>query len=271
MTCVVQSTGEMQCKSYDSMLALTSDLQAARAFMVLSIATGGLGLILAFIGGKCTRFLDEEGNGAKSKVAIVAGVVLITAGLLCLIPTSITAGMVVKTFYAVVSDAQRRELGACLYIGWLASILLVLGGGLFLTTSCPLKAHNTDKSPSVRYLSVRSSKGSTKPGSLHSRVPSVMAQPMRVLSPRPQSFEGVTTKPQLYTSPSSEQNSREDSEKSWAPSTKSSLKRPESGLSARSEALSTKSPLKKAEMEETLSAASSEKEDTSSNPQKTYM
>ncbi|XP_037543280.1 claudin-4-like [Nematolebias whitei] len=273
MTCVVQSTGQVQCKSYESMLALTSDLQAARALMVLSIATGGLGLILAFIGGKCTRFLDEEGNGAKGKVAILAGAVLIITGLLCLIPTSWTAGMVVKVFYGASIDAQRRELGACLYIGWLASILLVLGGGLFLKTSCLLEAHDTDKSPSVRYLAVRSSKGSTKPGSYHSRMPSVVAQPMRVLSPRPQSFEGDTIKPQLFTSPSSEQNSREDSEKSWAPSIKSQLKRPEpeSGLSAQSEALSTKSQLKRSEIEETLSAASNEKEDASSNPQKTYL
>ena len=37
MTCVVQSTGQMQCKVYDSMLALSQDLQAARALMIISI------------------------------------------------------------------------------------------------------------------------------------------------------------------------------------------------------------------------------------------
>uniref|UniRef100_A0A3Q3B8T2 Claudin 30 n=2 Tax=Kryptolebias marmoratus TaxID=37003 RepID=A0A3Q3B8T2_KRYMA len=245
MTCVVQSTGQLQCKPYESLLALTSDLQAARALMVLAIVTGGMGLILAFVGGKCTRFLDEEGNGAKGKVAIAAGALLIFTGLFCLIPTSWTAGVVVRKFYSASIDAQRRELGACLYIGWLAAILLVLGGGLFLKSACPLTAHDTDKNPSVRYLAVRSSNGSTHPGSYHSRMTSAMPQPMRVMSPRPQSLEGVTTKPQLYTRPPSENppelNSRRESERSWAPSTKSQLTRPESALSEHSEALSTKS------------------------------
>uniref|UniRef100_A0A3Q0R300 Claudin n=1 Tax=Amphilophus citrinellus TaxID=61819 RepID=A0A3Q0R300_AMPCI len=61
MSCVVQSTGNMQCKPYDSLLALGSDLQAARTLTVISIIVGGIGLILAFVGGKCTHFLDEKG------------------------------------------------------------------------------------------------------------------------------------------------------------------------------------------------------------------
>uniref|UniRef100_A0A3Q3H0V7 Claudin 30 n=1 Tax=Labrus bergylta TaxID=56723 RepID=A0A3Q3H0V7_9LABR len=54
MTCVVQSTGNIQCKPYDSLLALSADLQAARALTILAITVGGIGLILAFVGGKCT-------------------------------------------------------------------------------------------------------------------------------------------------------------------------------------------------------------------------
>ena len=55
MNCVVQSTGQMQCKMYDSMLALPQDLQAARALMVISIIVGALGMLLSVVGGKCTR------------------------------------------------------------------------------------------------------------------------------------------------------------------------------------------------------------------------
>ncbi|CAB1439494.1 unnamed protein product [Pleuronectes platessa] len=162
MTCVVQSTGQMSCKPYDSLLALSGDLQAARALTVLAIVTGGAGLLLAFIGGKCTRFLDEEDGGIKGKVALGAGGVLIATGLLCLIPTSWAAGAVVKKFYSASNDAQRREIGACIYIGWGASVLLILGGGLFISSACPLKPSETDKSPSVRYLVVRSSNGSSR-------------------------------------------------------------------------------------------------------------
>ncbi|XP_023143306.2 uncharacterized protein cldn30 [Amphiprion ocellaris] len=263
MTCVVQSTGQIQCKPYESLLALGSDLQAARALTVLAIAMGSVGLILAFVGGKCTRFLDEEGNGVKGKVAVAAGGVLIATGVLCLIPTSWAAGVVVRRFYSASIDAQRREIGACLYIGWGASILLILGGGLFISSACPIKAHDADKSPSVRYLVVRSSNGSTQPGSHHSRVPSGKSQPV-----------GATTRPQQYTRPPWEDGpvhgSRQQSERSWTPSTKSQMKRPESTKSEHSEAPSTKSQLKQAEMEDILSVKS-ENEDASSNPARTYL
>nr|XP_019952777.1 PREDICTED: claudin-4-like [Paralichthys olivaceus] len=274
MTCVVQSTGQIQCKPYESLLALSADLQAARALTVLAITTGAVGLILAFIGGKCTRFLDEEGGGVKGKVALAAGGVLITTGLLCLIPTSWAAGAVVRKFYSASIDAQRREIGACLYIGWGASILLILGGGLFISSACPLKASDTEKSPSVRYLVVRSSNGSNPAGSRHNRVPSAKAQPITAAVPRSQSYEGASTKSQLYKRPPWEDGpghgSRQESERSWVPSTKSQMKRPESTKSEESEALSTKSQLKRAEMEETLSAKS-ENPDDSSNPARTYL
>lgn len=272
MDCVVQSTGYIQCKPYESLLALSSDLQAARGLMVLAIATGGVGLILAFVGGKCTRFLDEEGEGVKGKVAMAAGVVLIVTGVLCLIPTSWTAGSVVRMFYSVSTDAQRRELGGCLYIGWGSSILLILGGGLFISSAWPLKANDTDKSPSVRYLVVRSSNGSTRVGSYHSRVPTAMSHSVRAMSTRPQSPEGAMSKSPLYTKPPwdvrSDQDLRE-SERSWAPSTKSQMKRDESTKSDHSEAPSAKSQLKQADVEE--ASVRSENDDDAFNPAKTYL
>lgn len=264
MTCVVQSTGQIQCKPYESLLALGADLQAARALTVLAIVTGSIGLILAFIGGKCTRFMDGEGSGMKGKVAIAAGAVLIVTGLLCLIPSSWAAGAVVRKFYSASIDAQRRELGACLYIGWGASILLILGGGLFISSACPIKAHDEDKNPSVRYLVVRSN-GSSQAGSQHSRIPSAKSQPVGA----------VFIKPQSYARPpweDMEEGSRHESERSWAPSTKSQMKRPGSTKSEESEALSTKSQLKRAEMEETISdSVKSDNEDASSNPARTYL
>lgn len=150
MTCVVQSTGQMQCKVYDSMLALTSDLQAARALVVIALLVGIAGIFLAFAAGKCTNFIPE-GNG-KLRAAVAAGVVLIIAGILCLIPVSWTASSTMRDFYnPLLVDAQKRELGASLYIGWGAGFLLVLGGGL-LCNSCP--PH--DRAPSLKYQSFNS-------------------------------------------------------------------------------------------------------------------
>ncbi|XP_031613131.2 claudin-4-like [Oreochromis aureus] len=274
MACVVQSTGQIQCKPYESLLALSGDMQAARALTVISITVGAAGLIMAFVGGKCTRFLDETGNGAKGKMAVVAGAVLMAAGLFCLIPTSWVAGALVKNFYSAYNDAEKREIGACLYIGWGASVLLVLGGGLFISSACPIKAHDTEKRTSVRYQVVRSYNGSNLGGSHRSRAPSAKLLPVGVDYPRPHGYEGVTSKPQQYTRPPSyqdmsEQGSKEESEKSWAPSTKSQLKKADSTKSKHSDVPSTKSQLKEAEMD-TLSVKS-DGEDLSSNPPKTYL
>ncbi|KAM7398115.1 hypothetical protein PAMA_006140 [Pampus argenteus] len=269
MTCVVQSTGQIQCKPYQSVLALSTDLQAARTLTVFAIVTGGAGLILAFIGGKCTRFMDGEGGRVKGKVAVAAGAVLIATGLLCLIPTSWAAGEVVRKFYSSVIDAQRREIGACLYIGWGASVLLILGGGLFISSARPLKAHDADKNTSVRYLVVRSSNGSSQAGSNRSRIPSARSLPVEAVLTRPQSYEGAVEMSPQYAKPpwedAPEQGSRQGS-------TNNQMKRLESTKSEESESLSTKSQLKQADLEAALSdSVKSEDEDASSNPAKTYL
>lgn len=151
MNCVTQSTGQMQCKVYDSLLALPQDLQAARALVILAIIAGVFGILLGIVGGKCTNFVEDERQ--KSRVAIAAGVVFIIAGLLVLIPVCWTANTIIRDFYNVVlTNAQKRELGASLYIGWGSAGLLFLGGGL-LCSSCPPQDENDYD---VKYSKARS-------------------------------------------------------------------------------------------------------------------
>ncbi|XP_048839405.1 claudin-like protein ZF-A89 [Brienomyrus brachyistius] len=151
MNCVTQSTGQMQCKVYDSMLALPQDLQAARALVVISIIVSFFAILLAVVGGKCTNCIEEEAS--KAKVTIGSGIAFIIAGVLCLIPVCWSANTIIRDFYnPLLTEAQRRELGASLYIGWGAAGLLILGGGL-LCTSCPPKE---DKGYNVKYSQPRS-------------------------------------------------------------------------------------------------------------------
>ncbi|XP_056467171.1 claudin-4-like [Gadus chalcogrammus] len=148
MTCVVQSTGQMQCKVYDSMLALSSDLQAARALMIISILVGVMAILLSVAGGKCTNCVEDE--GAKAKIAIAAGVMFIIAGIMCLVPVCWTASTVVRNFYnPLVMGSQKKELGAALFIGWGASGLLLVGGAL-LCANCPPKDNYAAKYSGAR-------------------------------------------------------------------------------------------------------------------------
>ncbi|XP_056910523.1 claudin-3-like [Takifugu flavidus] len=153
MNCVTQSTGQMQCKVYDSLLALTPELQASRAMMVIAIILGVLGVMISIVGAKCTNCIEEE--GAKAKVMIIAGIFFILGGVLVLIPVSWTAHVVIRDFYnPILSNPQRRELGAALYIGWAAAALLLIGGAM-LCSSCPPKEEKY-KPPRMAYSTPRS-------------------------------------------------------------------------------------------------------------------
>ncbi|XP_053313235.1 claudin-4 [Spea bombifrons] len=155
MNCVVQSTGQMQCKVYDSLLALPQDLQAARALIVIAIIVALLGIMISIIGGKCTNCVEDESS--KAKIMIVSGIIFIVAGILALIPVSWTANNTIRDFYnPLVTDAQKRELGASLYIGWAAAAFLLLGGAM-LCCNCPPREQ---KAYSAKYTAARSAPAS---------------------------------------------------------------------------------------------------------------
>ncbi|KAL2096332.1 hypothetical protein ACEWY4_008480 [Coilia grayii] len=176
MSCVAQSTGQMECKVYDSMLALTSDLQAARALVVISIVVGIAGLFMAFVGGKCTNFVTEEAG--KARASIAAGAVLMISGMLCLVPVSWSASIIIHDFYnPLLTDAQRRELGGALYVGWGAGLLLLLGGAL-LCSSCPPRDEDEEDgkgkrsaAPFLRYHPMRTPKPPSRSDSVPSHKP----------------------------------------------------------------------------------------------------
>lgn len=148
MSCVFQSTGQMQCKVYDSLLALPQDLQAARALTVVAIVLGILALLVSIVGAKCTNCIEDE--AAKARVMIVSGVTFITAGVIQLIPVSWSANTIVREFYSpIVLEAQKMEIGASLYMGWGAAAMLLVGGSI-LCCSCPPTEKKTKYVPAGR-------------------------------------------------------------------------------------------------------------------------
>ncbi|XP_072209609.1 claudin-4-like [Excalfactoria chinensis] len=145
MNCVYESTGQMQCKAYDSLLDLTSDLQAARALVVTSIIVAFLGLLTAISGADCTRWMEDKSS--KGRVSIVAGAIFVLAGIVLLIPVSWSANSIVTNFYnPMVPEALKRELGAALYIGWASSALQLLGGGILCCSGPPVEQDHYPRS-----------------------------------------------------------------------------------------------------------------------------
>ncbi|KAK0145877.1 Claudin-5 [Merluccius polli] len=135
MSCVVQSTGQMQCKLHDSVLSLSNDLQAARALSIISSVLGVVGLMAVVAGAQCTNCIRDE--RVKARVVAAGGAVFIVSGLLVLVPLCWMANSIISDFYnPQVPPSKKREIGAALYIGWAATALLLIGGAL-LCCSCP--------------------------------------------------------------------------------------------------------------------------------------
>ncbi|XP_017552883.2 claudin i [Pygocentrus nattereri] len=136
MDCVVQSTGQQQCKAYESLLILSSDLQAARAMTIICCMLTVIGLLALFAGADFTTCIENE--DIKPKVCLVAGVALLLSGLLLIIPVSWSANNTVRNFNnPLILASNRRELGSCIFIGWAGGVLLLLAGGLLCCFSRP--------------------------------------------------------------------------------------------------------------------------------------
>ncbi|OCT91236.1 claudin-8 [Xenopus laevis] len=165
MNCVRQANIRMQCKIYDSLLALTPDLQAGRALMCVGVVLSFLAFMIAIIGMKCTVCV-EDNMKTKGIILLVAGITFILSGIIVLIPVSWTGNQIIRDFYnPLVLPSQKRELGDALYIGWTTALVLIVGGIILC-----LSFRNGEKE--VRYSlppKTVSSAPQRKPSSLYSK------------------------------------------------------------------------------------------------------
>ncbi|XP_062866828.1 claudin-4 [Trichomycterus rosablanca] len=127
MTCLSQP-GRVQCKAYDSALALSGSIQFCRMMVVLSLLMGLLALPLGVVGLKCTHCLDGE-RGPKARLVRVAGAVFMAAGVAFFVPVFWTTVAVIRDFYDPnVAPPLKRELGPALYLGGGVALMMLLGG-----------------------------------------------------------------------------------------------------------------------------------------------
>lgn len=133
--CVWFSSGVFSCAAKTSALSLPAYLQATRAAMVLSCLVAALGLCLASLGLKCTRW--GGGRRAKGHTAVAAGGCFVLAGLLCLAPASWFASEVVGAFLASELPASSKyQPGGALCVTFVSAGFLLAGGVIFCM-SCP--------------------------------------------------------------------------------------------------------------------------------------
>ncbi|NWQ66438.1 CLDY protein, partial [Neopipo cinnamomea] len=126
VTCAYEGTGQSQCRSYNSLLEITPDLQVARVMVVTSLITSFASILISLAG---RDFASCMGGITKNRYTAVSGALFIVAGILILIPVSWTASNIINNFYApMMPEAVSRDLGAALYIGWIATALLLSGG-----------------------------------------------------------------------------------------------------------------------------------------------
>ncbi|XP_005279403.1 claudin-7 [Chrysemys picta bellii] len=152
MSCAWQSTGQIQCKAYDSILNLSSALQATRALMVVSIVMGIIGIGVASMGMKCTR-CGGDNKVQKARIAMTGGLIFVVGGLAALIACSWYGNQIVRDFYDITVPVNTKyEFGSAIFIGWAGSALVLLGGGL-LSCSCPGKAGYNQQYPKSKATS----------------------------------------------------------------------------------------------------------------------
>lgn len=144
MNCYRQANIRMQCKVYDSLLFLPPELQAARGLMCCSLALSGLGLLVGLVGMRCTSCFKSN-HWAKTIFLMVAGGMQLAASVCVFIPVSWTGHVIIRDFYnPLLIDAQRRELGEALYIGWVTGAFLFASALLFLCRRMPSEKGSFD-------------------------------------------------------------------------------------------------------------------------------
>lgn len=128
MSCVVQSTPATCSKVYDLVLALSPEVQAARALTVGAVPLALVALFVTLAGAQCTTCVAP--GPAKARGSSLAARSTRSAGFWrwCRSagsPTSWSASSTTRTAHVSEVRAGRRGLG----IGWAASRCPMCGGG----------------------------------------------------------------------------------------------------------------------------------------------
>ncbi|XP_069624225.1 claudin-18 isoform X2 [Ranitomeya imitator] len=145
-SCIRDSSGYTECRSYFTILGLPAMFQAVRALMIVGIVLGAIGLLISIFALKCIRIGSME-DAAKANITLTSGVMFIVAGLCSIIGVSVFANMLVTNFWMTTSSMYtggaisgmggmgglqtlqtRYTFGSALFVGWVAGGVTLIGG-----------------------------------------------------------------------------------------------------------------------------------------------
>ncbi|KAM4706601.1 LOW QUALITY PROTEIN: claudin-22-like [Discoglossus pictus] len=129
-TCVVQDEGGMQCKDFDSFLALPFNMRIARILMFVSDGLGVIGLLISSLGLDCLKNGKVE---MKKRLLLFGGVLFWISAFTVLIPVSWVAYDTVQEFWdeTVPEIVPRWEFGDAMFMGWFGGFFMLGGSLLF--------------------------------------------------------------------------------------------------------------------------------------------
>ncbi|KAJ6652358.1 hypothetical protein lerEdw1_011588 [Lerista edwardsae] len=137
-SCATDSTGVYNCWEFQSLLELPGYLQASRALMITALVLGFLGILSGMLGLQCTKVAEENPN-VKAKMAILAGCLFVLAGICAMVTVSWYAFNITRDFFNPLFVGTKYEIGPALYLGWSASLLVIMGGA-FMFSMCKTRS-----------------------------------------------------------------------------------------------------------------------------------
>lgn len=127
--CDVEIHQNVICMPYNSNLVMSQELQGSRVLVVICIIIISMGLLLYMIRNKLIK--DESNMNNEGKIKMAASGLFVGAGLLLLVSVSwVTHNVIIDMNNSTYDPQWKPKMGASLYLGWLSSLLLLLGGAL---------------------------------------------------------------------------------------------------------------------------------------------
>lgn len=136
-TCLYAEEVGIQCKAFDSIMGLPTDLQVSRVLMSVSVCTGGLALLVVLPGLEGVQVCVGRPR-LKRKCLVAGGLLSWVSGLTTLAPVSVVAYTTVVEFWdeGFPDVMPRWEYGEAMFSGWFGGLALLVGGTLFLVAVC---------------------------------------------------------------------------------------------------------------------------------------